>query len=334
MLVKYFTNQEGNLWDKFVSQQALDGGLLQAWPWGEFKQSLKQTVWRLAVMDGEAILLVAQIIKESLPAGFSYLYCPRGPVLKNNLNQSQQTAVLNFFLVEVTKLAKNNQAVFVRLEPTYQLPAVDRQLVASGQVQPKQTLILDLTKPASELLAQMKSKTRYNISVASKHGVQVRVASQITELDFTAFWELIKQTSTRQQISSHSQKYYQAMIKQFASRGQVKLYLADFQGRIIAVNLVVQSGNWAYYLHGASADADKNLMAPYLLQWQAILEAQAAGQKFYDFWGVSETKKSWAGITRFKQGFAPGQKFSTYPGCYDSVVNRFWYLAYQWLKKN
>src|SRR3989344_1829768 len=103
----------------------------------------------------------------------------------------------------------------------------------------------------------------------------------------------------RQGIHLHNQEYYWKMLEILGEQAGAKLYLAERQDKIIAANIVVYCGERAYYLHGATSDQNKNLMAPYWLQWQAILDAKAAGKKFYDFWGVSASKKSWQGITRF-----------------------------------
>jgi len=35
-------------------------------------------------------------------------------------------------------------------------------------------------------------------------------------------------------------------------------------------------------------------MAPYLLQWQAILDAKEQGLNYYDFWGIDEKKMVWS----------------------------------------
>ena len=78
--------------------------------------------------------------------------------------------------------------------------------------------------------------------------------------------------------------------------------IIEFDGKIIAGNLLRFDKNMAVYVHGASSNQYRNLMPAYLLQWSAILKAKSLGIKYYDFWGVNVNNRNpkWAGISRFK----------------------------------
>jgi len=90
-----------------------------------------------------------------------------------------------------------------------------------------------------------------------------------------------------------------------------KLYLAEFEGEIIAGIIVTFFGDMAIYYFGASGNAHRNVMAPYLLQWVAMRFAKARGIKWYDFLGIApldengevDEKHAWAGVTEFKRKF-------------------------------
>ncbi len=66
----------------------------------------------------------------------------------------------------------------------------------------------------------------------------------------------------------------------------VVAYLGDTP---LAANLMLWSGQTAYYLHGASDHTYRNLMAPHLLQWACIQAAKERGAHAYDFWGIASS---------------------------------------------
>jgi lipid II:glycine glycyltransferase (peptidoglycan interpeptide bridge formation enzyme) len=76
-------------------------------------------------------------------------------------------------------------------------------------------------------------------------------------------------------------------------------------------------------------------MAPFLLQWQAILDAKKRGIKYYDFGGVFTESDDVGkrGITRFKFGFSPKTKPFQTAGSYDIVLNKPKYWMYKILQK-
>ena len=278
-------------------------------------------------MDGEEIVATAHIVKQALPLGQSYLYLPRGPVFKTDLLRRQRD-LEQFLYPGIIRLAKEANSIFVRLDPpsheALKFPDESARFVPVGLVQPKTTLIMDLSEGEAKLLSQMKPKTRYNIKVAQKHAIAIEYGGAN---DFNEFWRLMKLTGERDQITVHGQDYYRKML----NLPDVRLVLAKLEGKIVAAAITVFFGDWAIYLHGASDYAYRDKMAPYLLQWQMIRDAKAAGCKHYDFWGADE--KLWPGVTRFKAGFAPDKELTQYGGAYDLPVSSVKYLGYKLLRK-
>lgn len=248
---------------------------------------------------------------------------------------------------------------------------------APHDMQPKENFVLDISKSPEQLLAEMKPKTRYNIGVAQKHGVSIQIISngeKHTNEYIDVFLKLTKKMAIRQGIVAHPEEYYRKMIESFPSE-MLKIYTAKYEGKIIAANLVLfyphtkknvntnldidsnvsniknddnnknisvgVNGDTATYLHGASGDTNRNLMAPFSLQWKAILDAKEAGFKYYDFGGVKtkdtrckmQGTNSWEGITNFKLGFSPKTKPVEFPGSYDIVINPRKYAIYRGLQK-
>jgi lipid II:glycine glycyltransferase (peptidoglycan interpeptide bridge formation enzyme) len=193
-------------------------------------------------------------------------------------------------------------------------------------VQPSKTRILDLRKKEEDLLREMHQKTRYNIRLADRKGVEI-IGATLDTVDelFGAFWQLMETTTDRDNFRSHSREYYRKML----DVPFTKLYLAKYGDNILAGAIVSFFGDTATYIHGASSNEMRNLMAPYLLQWEMIKAAQGRGCAYYDFYGVDEMK--WPGVTRFKKGFG-GQEIH-YAGTYDFVFCRPFYCLYSLLRK-
>jgi len=204
-------------------------------------------------------------------------------------------------------------------------------------MQPREILVMDISKSEEDLLAQMKQKTRYNIKLAEKKGVKISVISEqgtVNNKYLGEFLRLVEITAKRDKITSHPESYYRKMFE-IIPGDILKLYVAEYEGKIIAANLVLFFGRTATYMHGASDNEHRNLMAPYLLQWQQIVDAKKTGCGRYDFGGLKTgtDDNSWQGITKFKQGFAPETKTTKFPGCYDIILKPAKYNLYRALQK-
>lgn len=305
MMLNEVTSKEQ--WEQKMSQQA-QAQFLQSWEWGEFQKRLGRQIWRLEI-DGQYLLM----IKMPLPFGWNYLYIPRTKV---ELSESK--------LGILKQLAGQEKSLFIRIEPIKQnLGNLGFKKVS--QVQPQKTLFLDLKKSEEELLAQMHQKTRYNIRLAEKKGVEVSESIMVKEEQFPIFYDLLIDTYRRKQKSLHSREYYQKLFHDHLS----KIYFAKYEGKFLCANMVIFYGDSVTYLHGGSSHEDKNIMAPQLLQWEQIKKAKTLGYKYYDFWGIDEIK--WPGVTRFKKGF--GGFEVDYSGTWELPANKFLYKIYKIVKK-
>lgn len=329
MKIIEITNKEQ--WDGFVSSQPFSQ-FAQSWEWADFQNNGAGRVWRLAVEEDGQVLAAAKLVKKQLFFGKTYLYCDRGPIFTNNVWQAE---VGQRLMKEIEKIANSEKSVFLRFDPIFpsassgQAPLISVVQMLSWlsvektiDIQPKKTAILDLTQSEEELLKSMHQKTRYNIRLAQKKGV---VIEQVGAERFEEFWQLMEETRERDEFSLHGKKYYERMI----GLGMIKLYFASLAGKPIAAAIISHYGDMATYVHGGSSNENREVMAPYLLQWTAVLDAKKEGLKYYDFYGVDEAK--WPGVTRFKMGFNPG--VFEYPGTHDVVFKKVWYNVYKLLRK-
>jgi lipid II:glycine glycyltransferase (peptidoglycan interpeptide bridge formation enzyme) len=305
---------------------------LQSWFWSEMAKKNGEVVARFAVSENQKILASISLIKKPLFGPYFYWYAPRGP-------RGEKTAA-EFLLRELKKLKSG--AIFLRIEPETKLAGRDLsgngtkaklEFKKSVDLQPAKTLILDLTKNTEELLGGMHQKTRYNINLAKKKGVEIiegfgsTIASETeAKQSFSEFWRLMSLTGERDGFRLHTASHYQNLIN---TTDHIKLFFARYAGKNIATGLFCFFGDRVTYLHGASDNEARNLMAPYLLQWEVIKQAQIKAYKYYDFYGIDA--KKWPGVTRFKLGF--GGFIKEYPGTYDIIFRPLVYGFYEFLRK-
>lgn len=320
-------NDKGK-WDGFL------GGLtksqfLQSWAWGEFKRGLGAKIWRLGIIKNEDLVGVCLLSRTPLPLHNNYLYAPRGPVFSFRLNSEEISEGFKLLTDKIKEIARQENSIFLKIEPAIEKPfSLNLSKIGchpAKSIQPPDTVILDLTKTEEQLLAEMHPKTRYNIRLAERKGVKI-IFSQ-NKKDIGVFYKLCCEVNEREKINSFSRSYYEKMLDVFGSK--LKIIKAEFEGKTLAINLNLDFGDMETYNHGASCSEVRNVMAPHLLQWEAICKAKKEGYKYYDFRGIAPTddpNHKWAGITRFKKSF--GGQVIHYLGAYDFVFKSLLHQLY------
>lgn len=329
-------------WHAFLAD-CPEAHILQSAPWGELKKTFGwEVVYWVSQAHGERI--GAQILFRRLPLGYRFAYIPKGPV---GIGTGSADAVLTSpamkkFLAEVDVLCRQRKSIFLKIEPDILLSGVheEQQVVPSGfnlsqhSIQPLRTIVLDIGVSLEEVLARMKQKTRYNIRLAEKKGVQVRRTDSLE-----TFYDLMQETGKRDRFGVHSQDYYRRAYELFRPLGACELFIAEYKGRALAAIMVFAWGQRAWYFYGASSSEHRELMPAYLVQWEAIRWAKSKGCLQYDLWGVPDVPEEllermfphrddglW-GVYRFKRGF--GGKVCRAAGPWDRVYNSFLYGFYR-----
>ena len=327
MKLVYCTNQDE--WDEFQGAQPY-AQFLQSWSWGEFRISQSCPVQRFAMVDDVGRWLVAvQLEYRRRKFGLGYWFAARGPVFEKEVKVEERREVMMRLAEELLKIsALRRGSLFWRLEPHAVLANPEGLMPLSFRrahaMNPASTILLDLDPVEDELLKKMHEKTRYNIRVAERHGVKVRLATSITDIE--TFLNLMEETAQRDHIVQHSRQYLRATYSFLHERGLAEIRVAEQQGKILAASLEVIFGDTITYLYGASSSESRNMMAPFALHWHAIRDAKQKGFKLYDFGGSNPQSKamyyyksSWDGITRFKLGW--GGRLLNLVGTWDLPFN-------------
>lgn len=193
---------------------------------------------------------------------------------------------------------------------------------ANTNILPANTIVLDLTQKESDLLQRMKPKTRYNIKLALRKGVEVRSMG----IEGLKIWyDLYHETALRNGLFINDYLYFETM---FASKMEgednevkVQLLVAYYDDIPLSAMFLVLSSYRATYLYGASSSQMRNVMSTYALQWKAIQIAKANNCFEYDMFGIAPSPNPshpMYGLYKFKQGF--GGEIYHQLGCWDYPI--------------
>ena len=315
-------------WQDYFNQFD-DANILQSAEWGELKSEFGWHEEFVKTANAGAMVLF-----RNLPMGFKIAYIPEGPLGNPDVD----------FWNAVDVVCKANKSVFLKVEPfiweedgnTIEFPD-DFQSVLDT-IQPPRTIVVDLRDAEDAILARMKQKTRYNVRLAARKGVEVFVSNNLKQ-----FHDLMKITGERDAFGVHSESYYEKVYEVFNQTGKCVLMIASFEGTPLAGVMIFTHGKNAWYLYGASSNEHRSKMPTYLIQWEAMKYAKSLGCDFYDLYGVPDEKLDvleeeftkrhdglW-GVYRFKRGFGGSLKRTV--GAFDRVYMPFIYQIYSLIRK-
>ena len=308
------------------------GNFAQSSLWARQKPSWKWEAVAVRGDDGAIRGTMAVLIRKVPGTPFTLMYGCRAPVC-----DVHDRALIGELLDGLKDLAKEYHSYVIKLDPD--VPSADTEfgdimrslgfrLKDGGKnfeaIQPKYVFRLNVEgKTCDELMAAFHQKTRYNIRVAIKKGVEVKIEGKEA---VPAFADLMLTTGVRDGFVTRQPQYFADMLDNLGEHA--RLYMAYHDGRAIAGTLAIHYGDKVWYLYGASSNEDRNLMPNYLLQWNMIQWAVECGCRIYDFRGVSgdlSEDNPLYGLYKFKKGFSGD--FVEFIGEMDLVLNRPVYFA-------
>jgi peptidoglycan pentaglycine glycine transferase (the first glycine) len=265
------------------------------------------------------------------------------PIFKGNVGYMPRVDLTKIDWQLLLELGKSANCVFITVDPLnlfdeFEIKPEDSKefKVAKGiPVHMQKTLILDLEKSEEELLSQMKQKHRYNIKVATKHGVVVKIDD--SEDSFETFIKLYQKTVQRQGYSARNENYIRTVWEELRDFGSelplVTIATAYYQGKPLVSWMLFLYGDTIIYPYGGSSEEFRNVMAPYAIAWEIIKWGKENGYKKFDLFGLENEEND--GYTRFKLGF--GGDVIKYADTVDLVIDEKKYrvvkLAYKLREK-
>lgn len=325
--------------------------------WTEDQSGLQMRVYHEDKIEAGIPVAAGLLLEREAFPWLRVLYMPKGPLLADWSNQDLSEKILD----DLAGFARQRRTLQLKIDPDLELGwgvpgGDDFQGCAEGkdflemlrrkgwvyspeQIQFKNTVLVDLTEDEDQILARMKSKTRYNIRLSGRKGIQIRLGG---DSDLPALYRMYADTSLRAGFAIRGEAYYLKLWRSFLdeSKGegddpQAQPIIAEYEGQMVAGAVIFKFGKQAWYLHGMSLPEHSEKMAPHLVQWEAIRWAKDQGCEKYDMWGApdefDESDSLW-GVYRFKRGF--GGEVTLTIGAWDFPARPFSYAVYsRWLPR-
>ena len=311
-----------NFLERYKKIQNSEKNIWQSPEWGIFQWSIGKKVF--SIWNENYLSLV---VKQDLWFGQNFLHVQRWPIWQTD----------DDFFIDLKKLAAQEKSAFIRISQKDEKNQWEeifynwKKFSAIWDIFPKFSLLVDLTKSEDEILMEMKQKWRYNIRLAQRKWVKI-FEEKKSEKAAEIFYNLSIETTKRDWFSGHSKEVYQAMIESLWEK--VKVYIWYFKDEPICAWIFTFEWEIAIYYYWVSSNLHRNLMAPYFLQWNAIVEAKKMWFKKYDFlwiaWDEKNKSDPWYWITNFKMKF--WWEKVEYFEAFDIPVSYFKYFLYR-LKK-
>jgi lipid II:glycine glycyltransferase (peptidoglycan interpeptide bridge formation enzyme) len=326
MITRILYNEEQKNYSKFIKHP------VQTWEWGDFQAGEGHKIYRLGVFSGDKMVSAYSVSFHTIPkTNYTIGTVLRGPKIDQDM------------ITNIQKIALDENAIFVKFEPDVYQKTFDSQNNPSTHIidvnfpglviSPKvafypYSYVVDLTKSEEAILADMHSKTRYNIKVANRHDVKIEDITN--DKGFEVYLKLLFDTTRRQGFYLHSEEYHRNLWKTLKGTGMIKIMSASYQGETLSAFMLFVLKDKLFYPYGASLDTHREVMAPTLLMWECIKLGQSLGLKSFDMWGslgpeAKETDNGY-GFHRFKQGY--GGQLVQFVGTYDLVINQNLYKIY------
>ena len=287
------------------------GHLLQSAGWAAVKGQTGWSSRRFLLNDGARTAGLVQVLLKRLPLGITAAYAPRGPLV----DAADLPEALRAIAAALTAERCASLLADPEIAPSDELVLA---LARSGArpagvfVQPRRTLLIDLTRTPEGLLAAMRKKTRQYIHKAEREGV---VTEETRDID--RFLAVLAKVATRDRFVVHDRAYFERILAAFGDAAH--LTMSRVGGEDDGALLAIHIGDRAWELYGGWSGAHGESRPFYLLKWRSLMGMKQRGVARYDMWGLSEHEgDELAGIENFKLGF--GGEVATWVGAFDRPV--------------
>jgi len=320
MDVRFASDSDTAVWNDKILTNPDGGNVFQS---KQFAQQKVLSSWTPRyVLAGDIALTILE--KPVFCLGRLW-YIPKGPGITSPVQLGDMLPALRQF-------AANNGVFAIKIEPelikTNDAVAAlsEYGLVPVHYIQPNlSTVLIDLTPDIDTILTGLNQKGRHAIRRAERDGVTVKRVETNDE-NCRMFYELLTETANVQGFagSIRPYDYYLQFWQRFAAATMGQLFLAYFDGQVVAGAFALVFGDKSTYKDGASRRVDGAYGVTHLVQWHVIQWAKEKGATVHDLCGtppsdqIDNKDHPWYGVGLFKTSFR--KEVTDYVGAFDIVV--------------
>lgn len=219
--------------DDFVRSHPV-GDMLQLSGWAESKELTGWYSKRIAVRDESGVKGVGSLLFKKLPkVKYTMCYISRGFVC-----DYKDVVLVRSLLNAAIEVARGENSYVIKIDPDVEYAGnedVVARLIAMGfkhsglvdgmskdNIQPRQTMVTDINKPAKELLQSFESSNRSKVRRSLKRGT---IVERATRDDMPIFKALMDETGKRDGFLTRDITYFLSIYDALNKTGNMELFL-------------------------------------------------------------------------------------------------------------
>jgi len=266
--------------------------------YGQFYQT---SMWaQVRMLDGWQPLIVVVTLDDAIVGGFQILIKSKrhvgkiGLLLKGPVVASDDPIIWNYVIDTLKNTARKNRIKALIIQPADRdklmpgaLAKADFSLNHLEYVVKNNTVVINLQKDEESLFMDIKRTKRQNINTAIRKGVIVREGGRE---DLRTFFRFMLETCKRQGVSPSpsNEEFLFKLWDIFSSSENVKIFVSEYEGKIITCLIVIPFGDTAYlWKFGWSGEYAK-VFPNLIIYWEIFKWAKANGYHFADLGAISK----------------------------------------------